>query len=94
MNDVLDIQSVVTYLKREFGYETYLIVAHSRGSIAAFHWLSTSNDSQSVGGFVNVSARYRMNVRHIIICPPFKLINTGQKIYGIMPSSSRIKSHF
>jgi pimeloyl-ACP methyl ester carboxylesterase len=60
--DVLDLQIVVDYLKKNYGYEIDLLAGHSRGAIVAFHWLCTAKEGKDVGGFVNVSGRYRMRV--------------------------------
>ena len=60
--DIEDLQAVVDYLKVNYGYVVDLLVGHSRGSIMAFRWLSTSEDGRKVSAFVNVSGRYRMEV--------------------------------
>ena len=57
-----DLCVVVDHLTRVYGYEIDLLVAHSRGSLVAFHWFCTSEDAKRVGGLVNVSGRYQMNV--------------------------------
>lgn len=62
-NDVEDVRVVVAYLTQEYGYKIDLLVGHSRGSIVAMRWLCTSDEGKDVGGFVNVSARYKMDVR-------------------------------
>ena len=62
-DDVEDVRVVVAYLTQEYGYEIDLLIGHSRGGIAAMGWLCTSDEGKNVGGFVNVSARYRMDVR-------------------------------
>ncbi|KAF9562639.1 ectomycorrhiza-regulated esterase [Agrocybe pediades] len=59
-DDLEDIQAVVDFLKSRYGYVVDLLVGHSRGSIASFRWLSTSEDGKKVSGFVNASGRYRM----------------------------------
>ena len=58
-----DVRVVVAYLAEEYGYKIDLVIGHSLGSIAAMRWMCTSNEGKLVGGFVNVSARYRMDVR-------------------------------
>jgi uncharacterized alpha/beta hydrolase family protein len=63
-NDVDDIQAVVDYLAKNYGYETTVIVGHSRGSIAGFRWMCTSKDATKVQGYVNASGRYRMEASH------------------------------
>jgi pimeloyl-ACP methyl ester carboxylesterase len=66
-NDVEDLRVVVAYLIQEYGYKIDLLVGHSRGSLVAMRWLCTSDEGKNVGGFVNVSARYKMDVRGIPI---------------------------
>ena len=61
--DLVDLQAVVDYLKQTYGYVIDLLVGHSRGSIVAFRWLSTTEDGRKVSAFVNASGRYRMAVR-------------------------------
>ncbi|KAK0237500.1 Alpha/Beta hydrolase protein [Armillaria nabsnona] len=58
--DVEDLYVVTEYLATYFGYHIDLIVAHSRGTILAVHWLCTTREGKTVSGFVNVSGRYRM----------------------------------
>ncbi|KAI0785253.1 Alpha/Beta hydrolase protein [Abortiporus biennis] len=60
LEDVRDLDVVVEYLKRVYGYKITLLVAHSRGVIASFRWLCTSPDAKNVKGFVNVAGRYRL----------------------------------
>ncbi|PPQ88392.1 hypothetical protein CVT25_011271 [Psilocybe cyanescens] len=59
-DDILDLQAVVDYLKITYGYVVELLVGHSRGSIVAFRWLSTTEEGRKVPAFVNASGRYRM----------------------------------
>ena len=61
--DLVDLQVVVDYLKQTYGYVIELLVGHSRGSIVAFRWISTTEDGRKVSAFVNASGRYRMAVR-------------------------------
>jgi len=61
--DLVDLQAVVDYLKQTYGYVIELLVGHSRGSIIAFRWISTTEDGRKVSAFVNASGRYRMAVR-------------------------------
>ncbi|KAK0203351.1 Alpha/Beta hydrolase protein [Desarmillaria ectypa] len=58
--DVLDLRVVTEYLITYFGYHIDLVVAHSRGTILAVHWLCTTEEGKFVSGLVNVSGRYRM----------------------------------
>lgn len=60
--DVEDIQIVVDYMIKEFGYVVDLIVGHSKGSLSGMRWVCVSPQASSVRGFVNVSGRYRMEV--------------------------------
>ncbi|KAJ8523255.1 hypothetical protein ONZ45_g286 [Pleurotus djamor] len=60
--DIEDIKLVVEHLKTKYGYVIDLVVGHSRGSIAGFHWMCTSPEGLSVGAFVNASGRYRMRL--------------------------------
>jgi len=76
-DDVEDVRVVVAYLTQEYGYKIDLLIGHSRGSIAAMRWLCTSNEGKHVGGFVNVSARYRMHKVLQSNKPPFKLNEHG-----------------
>lgn len=64
--DVQDIRAVSEYLVATYGYSIALVVGHSRGSVTAMRWLCTSELGKRVRGFVNVSGRYRMEVRHCI----------------------------
>ena len=61
--DVEDIRVVSEHLATHYGYHIALIVGHSRGSVTAMRWLCTSDLGKHVRGFVNVSGRYRMEVR-------------------------------
>ncbi len=63
-DDVEDIQVVADYLIRELGYVIDLVIGHSKGSVAGMRWVCTSPQAASVRGFVNVSGRYRMEVRY------------------------------
>jgi pimeloyl-ACP methyl ester carboxylesterase len=54
---------VVRHLAVELGYMVALVVGHSRGSVAALSWMCASEEGSHVRGFVNVSGRYRMDVR-------------------------------
>ena len=62
-DDLVDLQAVVDYLKQTYGYVMELVVGHSRGSVVAFRWISTTEDGRRVSAFVNASGRYRMAVR-------------------------------
>ena len=62
-NDVEDIQVVADFLIQNYGYVFDLVIGHSKGSVAGMRWLCTSPQASSVRGFVNVSGRYRMEVR-------------------------------
>ncbi|KAL1692023.1 Alpha/Beta hydrolase protein [Schizophyllum commune] len=61
--DVEDLAAVVAFLRSRYGYRIALLVGHSRGSIVGFRWMCTAVEAQEVGGFVNVSGRYRMEVQ-------------------------------
>lgn len=76
-DDVEDLRVVVAYLVQEYGYKIDLLVGHSRGSIVAMRWLCTSDEGKHVGGFVNVSARYKMDRVLQSTKPPFKLNEHG-----------------
>lgn len=71
MNDVADIELVVAYLSKEYGYVVDLLVGHSRGVISSIRWMCTSEKAKNVRGFVNVSGRYRLEVRY------FSLLSLG-----------------
>lgn len=62
-DDVVDLEVVVAYLKKEYGYEIALVVGHSRGSVVGMRWMCTSEEGKRVKGYVNASGRYRMEVR-------------------------------
>ena len=62
--DVQDIRVVSEYLVSTYGYNIVLVVGHSRGSVTSMRWLCTSELGKRVRGFVNVSGRYRMEVRY------------------------------
>ncbi|KAG8908627.1 hypothetical protein FRB99_004915 [Tulasnella sp. 403] len=59
--DVEDIKAVVSHLT-QLGYRVELVVAHSRGSVAAMRWISTTPEGRGISGFVNVAGRYRMEL--------------------------------
>ncbi|KAF9522581.1 ectomycorrhiza-regulated esterase [Crepidotus variabilis] len=61
LEDIEDLQVVVNFLKHNYDYVIELVVGHSRGSIIAFRWLTTSEDGRNVPAFVNASGRYRMS---------------------------------
>lgn len=65
--DVEDLRIVVAYLTSHYGYEVDLVVGHSRGSVVGMSWCCTSEEGKKVGGFVNASGRYRMEVRDVVI---------------------------
>ncbi|KAL5524639.1 hypothetical protein ACEPAF_9779 [Sanghuangporus sanghuang] len=60
--DLEDLRIVVQYLQKTFGYVVDVIVGHSRGSLVAMRWLSTTEEGKRVRGFVNVAGRHRMEV--------------------------------
>lgn len=66
--DVIDIEVVVEYLRKEYGYVVEMLVGHSRGSVTALQWLCKhkDEDAKTVTRFVNVSGRYRMEVCFLI----------------------------
>lgn len=75
-SDVEDIDTVVEYLKAQ-GYTIDLIVGHSRGSIAGMRWMCLKG--YDVKGFVNVSARYRMEkIRGMVLFSVLMQISTGR----------------
>jgi len=59
--------TVVDYLRRIYGYEVDVVVGHSRGSVVGMHWLCTSEEGQRARAMINVSGRYRMHVREMIL---------------------------
>ncbi len=70
--DVTDLEVVVEYLKKEYGYVVDMLVGHSRGSVTALLWLCKhkDGDTKTVTRYVNVSGRYRMEVRFLNKFPP------------------------
>jgi len=77
-SDVVDIDVVVRYLKSEYGYVVTMIVSHSRGSMVTMRYLCTYEAAANVEYFVNVSGRYRMVSKSMMITwePP---------VHGIAP---------
>lgn len=65
--DLEDLKVVAQYLQTNYGYNIELVVGHSRGSVVAMRWIATTEMGRRVQGFVNVSGRYRMEVRTAII---------------------------
>lgn len=65
--DLEDLQVVVQYLSRVYGYIVDLLVGHSRGSVVAMRWLCEAEEAKNVRGFVNASGRYRMEVSSLCI---------------------------
>jgi uncharacterized alpha/beta hydrolase family protein len=62
--DVVDLQIVVAYLRAHYGYRIDIIVGHSRGSLVGLRWMCIAEEAKDVSGYVNVSGRYRMEVRN------------------------------
>lgn len=60
------------YLKNEYGYVVDMLVGHSRGSVTALLWLCKhkDGDAKTLTSYVNVSGRYRMEVRFLNKFPP------------------------
>ncbi|KAL4251857.1 AB hydrolase superfamily protein [Abortiporus biennis] len=58
-DDAEDIETVINYLKHQYGYNTVLIIAHSRAVVGALRWLCTSEYSRDISGFVNIGGSYR-----------------------------------
>ena len=63
--DVEDIDTVVRYMMKEYGYVIDIIIGHSKGSVAAMRWICTAPEGEHIRGFVNVSGRYRMDVSDV-----------------------------
>ncbi|KAL7280014.1 hypothetical protein ACG7TL_006427 [Trametes sanguinea] len=61
-NDVVDLEVVVEYLTRKYGYVIDTIIGHSRGSVVGALWICKHRDgaSKTVRRYVNVAGRYRM----------------------------------
>jgi hypothetical protein len=80
LDDVDDIQVVAEYMKMNHGYDVAMVVAHSKGSIVACKWIcSGSEETSKLEMFVNISGRYRMQVRFItcfFAYPPIHCILT------------------
>ena len=60
--DIEDLEVVVNYLTKEYGYVIDTVVSHSRASIVTFRWICTTESGRRIRAFVNVSGRYRMEV--------------------------------
>ncbi|KAI1789589.1 ectomycorrhiza-regulated esterase [Ganoderma leucocontextum] len=60
--DVTDLEVVVAYLQKEYGYAVDMLVGHSRGSVTSLLWLCKhrDDDAKAVTRYVNVCGRYRM----------------------------------
>lgn len=61
--DLEDLEAVSNHLKDRYGYVIDLVVGHSKGSIVGFRWMATSEHGKTASAYVNVSGRYRMEVR-------------------------------
>ncbi|GJJ15745.1 hypothetical protein Clacol_010023 [Clathrus columnatus] len=87
-NDIADIRTVVAFLSTELGYTVDMVVAHSRGAIVAFKWISSTPEGQRVSYFVNCAGRHRMKTRSLTNYSPtesVRLLNLGLErlaIYG------------
>ncbi|EJF63394.1 ectomycorrhiza-regulated esterase [Dichomitus squalens] len=62
LDDVADLEIVVAYLQKEYGYVIDMLVGHSRGSVVSLLWICKhrDGDAKTVRRYVNVSGRYRM----------------------------------
>ncbi|RGB23731.1 tyrosine phosphatase family-domain-containing protein [Rhizophagus diaphanus] len=56
--DVEDIDTVVKYLEKEFGYKLYAAIGHSKGSVAILKYACYVN--RNISHVINISARYNM----------------------------------
>ncbi|PKY42475.1 alpha/beta-hydrolase [Rhizophagus irregularis] len=56
--DVEDIDTVVKYLEKEFGYKLYAAIGHSKGSVAILKYACYVN--RNITHVINISARYNM----------------------------------
>lgn len=65
-NDVEDLCAVVGFLTSQLGYSIDMLVGHSRGALVAYKWICTAPEGASISAFVNVSGRYRMEVRYTL----------------------------
>ncbi|KAF7971281.1 hypothetical protein HWV62_21528 [Athelia sp. TMB] len=54
MDDVVDLEVVVAYLKCKFGYKIDLLVGHSRGSVVAQYWICKTEDGRRVSDRMSV----------------------------------------
>ncbi|RPD62398.1 ectomycorrhiza-regulated esterase [Lentinus tigrinus ALCF2SS1-7] len=61
-NDIDDLNAVVEYLTKTYGYVVDTLVGHSRGSVVSMLWLCKHRDdaAKHVTRYVNVAGRYRM----------------------------------
>lgn len=78
--DLEDLEVVVQYLSKEFGYVVDLVVGHSRGSVVAMRWLCIAEEAKHVRGFVNVSGRYRMEVSRLFDYAIEEIVINGKVI--------------
>ncbi|RIA85603.1 protein-tyrosine phosphatase-like protein [Glomus cerebriforme] len=58
-NEIEDIDTVVKYLEREYGYQLYALIGHSVGNISAYHYATKMN--RNIPHFVAISARYHFS---------------------------------
>ncbi|CAI2172911.1 15257_t:CDS:10 [Funneliformis geosporum] len=59
-NEIEDIDTVVKYLEREYGYQLYAIISHSLGNISSYQY--ATNVNRNVPHLVAISARYHFNI--------------------------------
>jgi uncharacterized alpha/beta hydrolase family protein len=93
LDDVDDIQVVAEYMKDNYGYDVAMIVAHSKGSIVACKWIcSDSKETSKLEMFVNVSGRYRMQVR--LVTTLLSSLTHSRHSHSCTGVRKRVEYHF
>lgn len=67
--DVEELECVVDHLRTVLGYKIRYLIAHSKGSLASFAFLSQTSDPPPF--YVNLSGRYDMQRAHDIMGPRY-----------------------
>ncbi|EXX77303.1 uncharacterized protein OCT59_024620 [Rhizophagus irregularis] len=58
-NEINDIDTVVEYLEREYGYQLYAIISHSMGNLPSYHYVTRIR--RNIPHLVAISARYHFS---------------------------------
>lgn len=82
LNDVEDIRVIVAYLASRYGYHVDLVIGHSRGANVGIYWCCMTEEGRKVSAFVNVSGRYRMEVRCFSVLLLYALFFSLLSVFG------------